>query len=101
MRRAIVVAGALLALTACQDAEPRVVYRTSPTEAPAEEDEDVLALEFAWSTQEDEICAGLAALGGVVTPEIERLAIDSYVEGYGQPISPAAEERLIELLKEC
>lgn len=104
MRRAIIIAGAALALTACSDPEPQVVYRDRPVETATytgSDDVDVLSLEAVWPRYSGQICDGLDELGGVVTPEIAQFSIDSLNEGYGRPISPAAERRLIELLEAC
>lgn len=103
MRRAIIIAGAALALTACSAQEPQVVYRDRPVqvETYTPDDIDVQSLEAVWPIYSGQICAGLDGLGGVVTPEIAQFSIDSINEGYGRPISAAAERRLIELLESC
>ena len=98
MRRLAAIPVALLAFAACSN-EPDIVYVAVPTTAPVR-DRDVQILELIWPSFRGEVCPTLRAAGGL-TPQMERIAIENFNKGAGEPLSAAGETRLIELLKEC
>jgi hypothetical protein len=104
MKRRIIIPIALLGLVACGDDDLIVIGDTPDTVAVARtappDDVEIIALEIAWDNHRTEICGALADIGGL-TPTVERLAIQSLEDGWGEPLSPAGRRRVVELMQAC
>lgn len=90
--------------TACESDEPEPA---EPAERPAatvsQDDIDILAMDATWVTFKDEVCPPIMDLldMGLPPQTVYEFSVREFEDAYGSPLSAAAKNHFISLLRSC